>query len=243
MSSTRMTSDPQAIAQDLFSESSTAQSDVGQRVVSPDGRVFRYCQAGATALVPGKLYQSAAQITNHQNLTPTAAAAVGATVVTATLGATAATLNQYGGGYMVITTTPGLGYQYLISGHAAVDSAGVITLNLADPISVALTTSSRIDLIANPYRGVILNPTAPTATPVGSAVYPVTAAYYGWLQTGGVATLLADGTITAGSLVAASDATAGAVEVAGSTVIAPIGIAITGISTTEYGGIKLLIDQ
>lgn len=242
MPSSLLTSDPESIPQPLFSESSTAQAQVGQRVVTPDGRVYRYCLAGGTALVPGKLYQAPAQITNHQNLTPTATA-VGATSVTVTLGATAATLNQYAGGYLVVTVTPGQGYQYLISGHAAADSSGTLTLNLADPIAVALTTSSRVDLVLNPFSGVIVNPATVTSVPVGVAVYPVTAAYYGWLQTGGVANVLADGALTVGSLVAASDATAGAVEVASSATLNIVGSAVTGVATTEYGAVKLTLDQ
>lgn len=212
---------------------------LGARAKMADGRVFRYCKAGGTALVPGKLQQAPAEITNHQNLTP-AAAAIGATSVTVTLGATAATANQYAGGWLIVTTTPGQGYQYKIKSHPAADASATLVLSLEDPILVALTTSSVVDLVLNPYSGVIVNPTTASSCPVGVAVYPITASYYGWIQTGGVATILSDGGSTVGTNVSASNATAGSVEAA-VTGQAAVGVAVTGVATTEYGAFRLFL--
>lgn len=237
--SSQVTSDILITSADLTANTEIAYHNPGERAVTPDGRSFRYCQAGATALVPGKLQQAPAEITNHQDLTPTATAA-GAFQVTVTLGATAATANQYSGGWVVVTLTPGQGYQYRISGHPAADASASLTLTLTDPIQVALTTSSRVDLVLNPYKGVIVNPASASSTPVGVAVYPVTAAYYGWIQVGGTATVLADGAVTVGTSLVASNATAGAVE-ALTGVQAVVGVAETGIATTEYGAVRLLL--
>ncbi len=70
---------------ELFTNPVTAQgTDLGARLTSGDGRVFRYVLASGTALVAGKLYQSNPQdTTNLQNLA-CAAAAVGATSITTT---------------------------------------------------------------------------------------------------------------------------------------------------------------
>jgi len=235
----QVTSDILIAAGDLTSNTSTALHNLGERAVTPDGRVFRYCKAGATALVPGKLQQAPAEVTNHQDLTP-AAAAIGATSVTVTLGATAATANQYAGGWLMVTVTPGQGYQYKIKSHPAADASATLALALEDAIVVALTTSSRCDLVLNPYSGVIVNPTTASSTPVGVAVTAITAAQFGWLQVGGVANVLADGTVTVGTALVASNATAGAVE-ALTGVQAPVGIAVTGIASTEYGAVRLLL--
>jgi hypothetical protein len=197
-------------------------------------------KAGAVALVPGTLVQAPAEVTNHQNLTP-AAAAIGATQVTVTLGATAATANQYAGGLLVVTVTPGQGYSYEIDSHPAASGSATLVLTLKDPILVALTTSSRVDLVANEYNGVIINPTTASSNPVGVAVYPIAIGEYGYIQTGGHANVLADGAVVVGTAVVASNATAGAVE-ALTGVQAPIGIAQSGIATTEYGPIHLLLD-
>jgi hypothetical protein len=203
------------------------------------GNRYRFVKAGAVALVPGKVQQAAAEVTNHQNLTPTAAS-IGATSVTVTLGATAATENQYAGGWVVVTVTPGQGYKYLVSSHPAANSGASLTLTLEDALVVAITGSSRIDLVANPYSGVIVNPTTQTSAPVGAAVTAVTAAYFGWIQDGGVASLLADGANVVGSDLVASNGVAGAVEDAAAPGAQPlVGTALTGAADTEYGAVLL----
>lgn len=231
-------------ALDLTANTSTQQHNLGERAVTNDGRAFRYVKAGASDLVPGKLQQSPAEITNHENLTPSAAS-VGDTSITVTLGATLATANQYANGWAVVTVTPGQGYQYKIKSHPAAAQSASLTLQLVDPIQVALTTSSRIDLVQNPYSGVILNPATATSAPIGVAVYPITASQYGWVQVGGPASVLADGAVTVGNLVVASNGTAGAVENAvnaSTEAQAVVGCALTGIATTEYGLVDLLLD-
>ena len=132
----QMTGDLQIVASDLTLNSSIQMHNLGERAVTPDGRSFRYVKAGGTALVPGKLYQAPAEVTNHQNLAPTDAVAIGATSLTVTLGATAATANQYAGGYVVITTGTGVGYQYRISSHPAAALNTTLTLTLEAPIIV-----------------------------------------------------------------------------------------------------------
>lgn len=237
--STKLSQVAQAMPQNLFESSTTALLSLGERVATQDGRAYRYAYAGAVALVPGTLLQAPAEITNHENLAP-AAAAIGATQVTVTLGATAVTANQYAGGYLMVTVTPGQGYQYLIASHPAAALSTTVVLTLSDPIQVALTTSSRCDLVANPYNGVVINPTTATSAPIGVAVYPLPINTYGWIQVSGAACVLADGTVTVGTNLVASNGTAGAVE-ATTGVQAGIGEALTGIATTEYGAVNLII--
>lgn len=225
--------------QEIFSTSSTQGADVGAYAVTGDGRGYRYCLAGGTTLVPGKLQQSTAEdTTNWENLTP-AAAAIGATSITITTSTTNA-LNVFANGLMNVTVTPGQGYSYGVRSNAA-SAAGNLSVVLSDPIQVALTTSSRIDFIPNPYSNVIVNPATASGLPVGVAVYPVTNAQYGWIQTHGACNCLADGTVVVGTTVVASNGTAGAVE-AFAGVQQVVGIAITGIATTEYGSIFLTLD-
>lgn len=223
--------------QELFDLSiSTKGTDLGALSTTGDGRYFRYAQAGAVALVPGTLQQAPAEVTANQNLTAVAAA-VGATSLVSTSTVTV-TANQYAGGWAMITVTPGQGYQYQIASHAAYTSAAP-TFTLADPIQVtALTTGSRIDLVSNPYMSAIINPAAASSAPIGVAVAALPISYYGWLQVKGVANVLADGTVTVGTSVCASNAVAGAIE-ATAGVQALVGTAVTGIATTEYGAVML----
>lgn len=229
---------PLTQGQDLFVSSSTANDTIGSYAETSDGRGFRYAKAGATALVAGKLQQASAQDTgNFQDLQPVAAA-IGAKSVTIITAATF-TANQVAGGQMLVTVTPGVGYSYRISANSAV-TGGSVVLTLEDPLVVALTTTSRVDVVPSPYSEVVVNPTSATSAPVGVAVAATPASNYGWLQVKGVANLLADGAITAGAPVAASASVAGAIVVATSAVTtARIGTALTGIATGEYGPIML----
>ena len=233
-----LTSDTLINPQDLFDITvTTAGTNLGGLATTGDGRYFRYAQAGATALVPGKLQQSSAEVTANENLTAVAAA-VGAKTLVSTSTVTV-TANQYQGGWAIISATPGQGYQYQIGSHAAFTSAAP-TFTLTDPIQVALTSASTFSLVPNPYNGVIVNPTTATGTIVGVAIAATPIGFYGWLQTKGIASVLAQGTIVVGSQVAASSTTAGAV-VATSGVLASVGYAVEGITATNYGPICLNI--
>lgn len=230
-----------AFAHGIFEEKDTAQHTVGELAYANDGRAYRYCKAGGTALAAGKLQQSSAQDTGDQNLA-IAAAAAGATSIVTT-GTVTVTANQYAGGFVVIADDAGEGYIYRISDHAAA-TAAVVTLNLEDEIQVALTTSTTIDLIKNPYDGVIINPTTISGTPKGVAVIAMTASYFGWLQVKGPASVLADGGLTVGTDVVASDNVAGAVEVTADgtpEILSVVGTAITAATDTEYGAVDLKI--
>lgn len=229
---------PQVVAQKLYSSSADQLHALGERVNTNDGRAFRYALAGGTTLVSGTLLQAKAETTANQNLTAVAAA-IGDTSLVSTSTITCSA-NQYANGFAIITTSAGIGKIYKISGHAAF-SAAAPTFTLSDPIEVALTTGSRIDLVENPYGSVIINPTTATSTPVGVAVAPIVTLQYGWIQTAGIAPCLADGTVTVGTDLVASNATAGAVE-ALTGVQAVVALAVTGIATTEVGAVKLLLD-
>ena len=240
MTSTQLSGSVSVVAAELFSDSSVKQHNLGELIFSNDGRAFRYVLAGGTALVAGKLQQAPAEITDHQGLT-SPVVAVDGTSVAVTLGATAVTANQYAGGYLMVTVTPGVGIQYLISGHLAANASASVTLNLADPIEVALTATSRLDMVLNPYSGVIVNPTTKTSCPVGVGVTVITAAQYGWLQVGGIANILSDGATAVGNFVSPSGSIVGAVIDATHAQEAVVGNAVTCIADTEYGAIKLIL--
>lgn len=237
---------PEIIAQDLFVDNTIAQITPGARAETPDGRVYRYCNVGSTtALVAGSLYQSAPNRSATQRMTVQAAAAVGATSVTVTLGANTVQANEYAGGFLVIHSTGG-GFIYRVAGHASAAASAVLTVKLEDPIVVALTTSSVATLQYPPYGnsvyGVVINPTTATGAPVGIAVTNVAKADFGWLQTHGACAALAQGTIAIGSEIAASVTTAGAVTTIsmGSGVF--LGYTLENGTTGENSGMFLTID-
>lgn len=212
-----LTTHPQSTGANILSSSATQLHALGTRMVTRDGREFVYVKAGAVALVPGNVIQAAAQITNHQQLTPVAAAA-GDTAITVALGATLASANQYAGGWAIVDTTPGLGQAFAIDSHpaAALSTSVVLTLTKDSPVQVALTTSSRISLQANPYNGVIQSPvTTLTGAVIGICVFAIAISEFGWLQVRGPAPTLIAGTPGVGLAVVVPGTAAGAVVVDG----------------------------
>jgi hypothetical protein len=204
-----------SIGQDDFVSSATSVHKLGTRGVSDDGRVFRYVQAGLVDLVAGNVIQSSAIVVLHLANTPPAVA-IGAKSFVYTPGATLGTAGQYADGYMQVDTTPGNGYVYGVSGHPAFGSGAAFTITLKDPIQVALTTASRVGLLANPFKGVIQAPqTTATGTIVGVAQYVITASQFGWLLTWGIGSVLINGTPAHGAmLLGISATTAGSVDIA-----------------------------
>jgi hypothetical protein len=215
-------------SKDSFSWSSDNRDGValGTLANTSDGRRFRWAQVGAADLVAGNLIQSAAPITAHLANTPPAVA-IGAKSFSYTPGATGAAANLYAEGYLQVDTTPGNGYIYQVSGHLAITASVAFTLNLVDAIQVALTTSSRVGLMANQFRSVIQAPTTNTAAIVGGAPAATPATYYGWLQTYGPFSALINGTPAITSPVANSGTAAGGVDVwttaAAAVVVTPVG--------------------
>ncbi len=210
----------------------TQQLPLGTRFQTLDGRVFRYIKAGASDLVAGNVIQSPAEVANHLN-TSVAAAAIGATALTITPGATAGAENLYAEGLAIISTTPGLGQSLRVSGHLAITASTAFVLNLdpSDALAVALTTSSKVDLQINPYKNVIQAPvTTLTGAIVGVAIAAVTAAYYGWVQTWGPCGVLIDGTPAVGMAVSSPASAAGAAAINSSTLTMIGDMLCTGVS-------------
>ena len=179
-----------AVGQDEFEASPVAMAALGTRAVTRDGRVFRYAQAGALALVPGTLVQSMPPVFEHQGIAVTVAAGVREFLMPAvTVGGAA---NLYTDGYLMGALAPtGAGSVHTITGHAVISTTVPWKIKLADPLVVA--NPSGVDLVAHPYRGVIITPGAPTSRVVGVPIIVIPAGHYGWLLTWGVTPVLFGG--------------------------------------------------
>lgn len=216
--------------QDVRKTSTSKQHTLGAIAYTRDGREFRYALAGAVALVAGQLQQIPAVVANHQALV-TAAAAVNSTKITVTLGGTAATADQYIDGYAVIrdTATTGAGQAFPINGNQAQTvTTGTCDVYIGEAVGEALTTASVTNLELSPYGGVLVSTTADTTERVvGVPQIDTAAASYVWLQTRGVAGVLAQGTITKGAGMIKSATTAGAAVIeATGTITQRVGMAL-----------------
>ena len=232
--------------QSIFKSSSTQEHSLGVKVTAEDGKEYRYIKAGED-IAAGLLVQTTLEHAHHESLTPDASAAGDKTIIM-TLGATAATANEYAGGWMVVTNTPGLGIMYEIDRHASNAGSLALTVYLKDPIKVDLTTSSRVDLVHNPYKDCLIfdgGDATETGIPLGVTTTAITSGEYGWICVTGAVSCLADGNLTIGrGIIATNSATInGAVmEMAnGLEAQCPVGYCLTTGTDTEYPAVFIKI--
>lgn len=223
---------------------------LGRQFVSPDGRKFRFALAGGTTLVVGNMLTGAVALTTSEDLTP-AAGALNDRIITFTHGAATTVVNLFAEGYAVISVTPGGGDTYKIASHAALRNAtagDVVNLAPGHALRRALTTTSRLDLVRNPYQSVLQAPaTTIAAVPVGVAVTAITNAEFGWIQTRGPVGVLTAGTVITGNRVVTPTAVAGAVGPESATVATlnisiSVGLVVVIAADTAWSTIFLTID-
>lgn len=243
MAKAQLTGPVQIAAQGLYESKADALHEVGEYILSNDGRGYRYCKAGGTALVVGKIQQAKAEDTsNEQEITITNATA-GDTTITSTDTVTLA-VNLLAGGFLLVSKgTLGVGEVYKLKGNTAA-SAAVVTFNLEDAVRTTTTGTCKVDVKVNPYMSIIVAPTTQTSAIVGAAQYAITASQFGWVQTHGVCGILAQGTVVVGDgLVPANTTTTGTVvSRADASLEASIGYALHGAATTDYCLAFLTID-
>ena len=237
---------PTVVAQDIYEISETPKARLGDSL-RIDQRVFHYAQAGAAALVAGKLCESAAfagslSVVEMDLVVPTEGA-VGTYTVYATANATdAVTANQFAEGYLYVysgSAAQGVGQTYKIRSHTAAAAGGLITITLYDKLIVLISTSATVGLISNLYKSVLTQATTSVGIPVGVPLLAVTASYYCWLQTWGPCNVLKAGTSARNTQAVVATAAAGAVGIqvaAGSSVILPqVGYSMDTAANTKYG--------
>ena len=212
----------------------------GSRWDLSDGReVVLVYNSSAGAIAAGKLTQSPAIVANHQNLAVTAFQAYSnngntPAKVTVTLGATAATANQYAGGYLIVNDNNGEGQTLKIASHPAADSSGSLAVTLEDGPNVAITTASEVCLSALPYYDIVICPTTLTGKPVGVTLYALPVSSYGYVQTRGPVACLNDATSAIGLDLMPSSNTAGAVMNYVVATASRVGSSTQAGVTTEY---------
>jgi hypothetical protein len=186
--------------------------------------------AGVATVTPAK-------VANHTNIAVASAAAIGTRQVSVTVGATAVTAGQYDGGYLTVNDSTGVGVSYLIAGTPAIASSGTGTIILAEPVVIALTTSSKVVLTPSPWSASIVHPgSASTFFCSGFTETPITASSYYWAQTTGITSTLSDGVIAKGTgaiLTTAAVPGAIATEAAG-TLTQRVAVAVEATVDTKY---------
>ena len=197
---------------DLYTSSAEKHHALGTLGVDKLGRKFRYVKAGGTSLVVGNVLQESVRDTQFTGLAVPAAIAIGAKTLVLTNGTTTTVADQFKGGIAVVSESTGIGQQFVIAGNTVATSGAALTVTLEDDVRVALSTTSKVTLKMSPYMDVIVSPTTRSGKTIGGAIYPITNAQYGWIQTGGLGAALSDATVAAvGEGLSPSTTTAGCV--------------------------------
>jgi hypothetical protein len=176
-------------------ETSDLRQKLGTRGTTPDGRVFYYARNGSAAITTAGMIVDAAAafaIAAHDMDVPANANAAGTTAVSVEVPTTDLTKDQYADGYLIFNDGPGEGEVYRIKSHPAHDASDdntvIITIDEPDGLATATTTSSLFGIFVNPYSAVKIidgDGTMETGA-LGVTTIPMTASYYGWLQTAGI---------------------------------------------------------
>ena len=227
------------VKQGLFVESSTQKGNVGAERRLEDGRAFRYAYfAAATSrrLLVSTDVSATSVVEVDGKCT---VASIGDTSVTITDSTTlgSATADQYAGAYLHITGGTGNGYQYRIRGNTAA-SSNAVDFELYDGLLVALSTSSDIAITGYPYNSV-RGATATDYIVSGVSVMNVTANYYAWVQTRGIASILSDGALAIGANLTLSDGVEGAVQLKDAETEPLVGFACFASDDGGHVGVKL----
>ena len=201
---------------DLYDSNTVKDHALGQQVQTVDGRKFRYAKCGATATVTGDCYSSAAQDAQFQSMVVPTLSAIGDTLIYTTNGTTTVAANDFDEGYLMVSSSTGIGQSSPIVSHTTGASGAAVNYTITDPLKVATSTSSTVTVIKNPFDDIVIQAATPVASTAGIAQFAIVAAEFGWIQTGGPAACLWDATVAAVDNlgVAPSTTTAGCVTVA-----------------------------
>jgi hypothetical protein len=150
--------------------------------------------------------------------------------------------DEWAGGYLHTTDDTGEGYVYRIMGNTAT-AANVTDVFLYDKIQVALDTTTDIEVTPLPWWKVVAAVAGTDALPLGGVTMAtLTSAYYGWVQTRGVGTVLCDLAVSINSVLTLSDGVAGAAQVQDAYTEPIIGYSLHASDDQGHGAVFITIE-
>jgi len=242
-------SNPDSVIDPFASDTTSVTDSLGNdiplgSVLYYGDRVFRYGLAGGVALTAGKLVQTIVGTkADHQDLAPTAGVAAGEYEISVETAGTDLTLNQYAGGYLYVNDAAGEGQCLKIKSNPVHDHSEdpSVVITCHDALATAITTSSRVSLMSDPWSGLVVAPAAETGAVMGCPIIDMALSDYGWFQTYGPAAVLTVGTVVLGHNVVRSATVDGGVAPATSDILDIVGTCMLVDVTTDYSLIKLNI--
>lgn len=234
----------QLTSTDLAQTTTSKQDNYGAVGATADGRRYRYVQFAGT-VTAGNLVVAPVLVSAHQNVAVQTAAPANATQVNVTLGAAAATADQYAEGLLVVGVDgSGVPVTRKIKGNTAGNGSSVITVFLdpKEPLLFALTTSNVVSLSPSIFNGVAASTTA--GFPVGVVVTPATAGTWGWVQVYGPVGVVNDaaGALSALGKIKQSTTVAGAVVASSAATDVQIGAVLQATAASKSGLVSVNLD-
>ncbi len=239
---------------DVYAVGTQQLRSLGQKMLTPDGSVFRYSEAAGAELAANLLNQGAVPDSNLLSQLLTTAATIGDTTITQTDGASTAAADYLAGGTILMEETGDLGTIYRVKSNLATVSNEIVC-TLEDGVTVqktvAVAANNVSSALINLWKDIVVSPTsANAAANVGIARKIIAANGFGWVQTRGVASCLIDSTALAvllGNTVRASEDDAGAVAlyeegVAGIVDYQIVGHCLETAPDEDFGHIWLAIE-
>lgn len=208
---------------------------IGDRVVLPDGREFRYAKSSGVCASGQSVDFDQTGVQAYANAS--IAAAIGDVAVTVGAGThSAIAADALRGGYFV-SWPSALKDQFrgVIGNDASAENAA-IKVYLDGPLTVAITTSTGCEIYENPYASVKTGSNAALGKGGVPAVYVSAADLYFWVQTRGPAWIAPQSTMIANEGLGAMFRHDGSLEA--------VATAITGTvpdaDTTQYAGYRMI---
>ncbi|KKM25447.1 hypothetical protein LCGC14_1594900 [marine sediment metagenome] len=233
---------------DQFGDQVTALFPVGQKMELPDNRIFRYAEAGVLT-VANNLYQSEVPKADWLREATATATVKDDTRIDGVITTAALVANDMVEGYVMFETGDDFGRIYQIAeNEVGSDIVHGLMLKPDVTVGVIVTASNSINMIKNPWKGIIAKPASDqTALVVGVTPSVIASGDWGWCQTRGVGSCLLDGVVIIGQEVRPSETVAGAVSELNydeGTVEdnGPVGRVVEVAPTADFGLILLTIE-
>ena len=184
--------------------STTQKHELGARLVTPDGRVFRYARAGGTLNTDLGVMNASQQEVGYT--TVAASAILGATTVVLDVGAGdgiaddgVIAVNFLKNGYLLVFPHSANSFVRRILTNTVTAGAGEMTLTLDDGIPASITVDvDHCECMASPYYDVQAL-TSTTTSVLGIPAWAMTVGQFGWIQTRGVCWIAPQGDVSTGN--------------------------------------------
>ena len=172
------------------SSTRTGNLQLGQLGMTPDGNIYRYCQASGTGIAAG-LFVVGESVPVHE-ASATVAHAIGTETVTVT--ASGVSADDYRDGYLVVQAGTGAGEIHRIASNTATSGGTIqITFHAGDGLKVAWSTSDTdIDIFTALHGSVVIAPVdgQQLAVAVTQGIIPASNFFWGLAQ--GIGTFMVD---------------------------------------------------